>query len=67
MITPLTLSRTGAVKHSPSGMFTRPSQGMAAMPLMLNERSVSPGPLRRTRSVRSMRAFSGCMARLILA
>ena len=34
-MTPLTQSRTGAVKTSPSGMFTLPSQGMAGMPLML--------------------------------
>ncbi len=40
---PLTLSRTGAVKTSPSGMLTLPSQGMAGMSLMLKVRSVSAG------------------------
>ncbi len=42
-------------------------KGIAAMFLMLKDRSVSAGPLRRTRSVRFIRSTSGCMARLILA
>ena len=39
---PLTESRTGAVKHSPSGMLYSPQQGMAGMPWIEKERSV-PG------------------------
>ena len=55
------------IKTSPSGIFTFPSQGIAAMPLIENEMSVSFGPLSRTRSVRCIRSTSGCMARLIFA
>ena len=56
---PLAEVLTGAVKTSPSGMLTRPSQEMAGMPLMQKERSVRAGPLMRTRSVLFMRVFEG--------
>ena len=66
-ITPLTESRTGAVKTSPSGMFTFPSHGIAGMPRIEKDRSVSSGPFSRTRSVCSISFFSGCIARDIFA
>ena len=60
--TPSTLSRTGAVKTSPSGMLRSPQQGTTPTPLMLKRRSVGPGPLMCTWSVRFMRSTRGIAA-----
>ena len=64
---PSTLSRTGAVKHSPSGMLRSPQHGTTPIPLIEKRRSVLPGPLMCTLSHASMRFFSGCTSRSILA
>ena len=48
------LSRTGAVKTSPSGMFRSPLQGITGMSLIENSSSV-PGAVIRTRSAASIR------------
>ena len=63
---PLMLSRTGAVKHSPSGIFRSPEQGMTGMSVIENLRSV-PGAVMCTSEAASMRAFNGLRSSAILA
>ena len=58
VMVPFTESRTGAVKHSPSGMLRSPVQALVGMFFLLKRKSV-PGPVMRTWSVRSISSTSG--------
>ena len=66
VITPLDDLSVGQLKHSPSGILRKPSQGLAPIFLMEKERSV-PGATSRTLSALSMRFSKGFTARAILA